>query len=183
MPDLSYILEGIDPHVVDRARKVKAVICDVDGVLTNGGIIYDDNGKEFKVFNVKDGQIISHLKRNGIAVGVITGRESDVVKYRCNELKLDFHHHGIKDKLKTYRAILQNYGWEASETAYLGDDLIDIAVLRECGLAITPADAPPYVQHFAHHVTRQNGGRGVLREAGDIILTAQDKMKAIIEEL
>lgn len=87
---------------VQKAENIKAIIFDIDGVMTDGGIIYDDTGLEYKRYNVKDGQIISHLKRLGFTVGAITGRESDVVKNRCIELKLDFHKHGVKDKLIEY---------------------------------------------------------------------------------
>lgn len=183
MPDLSYILQGLEDNIIQKARNIKAIICDVDGVLATGGIIYDDDGKEYKVFNVKDGQIVRHLKENGIAVGVITGRESDVVKYRCQELKFNFHHHGIKDKLKVYREELSRHGWEPSEVAYLGDDLVDISIFKVTGLAICPSDAPGYVKEFAHMTTEKKGGQGVLREAADIILTAQQKLSLIIDNL
>ncbi|MGB3181854.1 MAG: HAD-IIIA family hydrolase [Cyclobacteriaceae bacterium] len=183
MPDLSYILKGVEESTIERARNIKAIVCDVDGVLANGAIIYDDDGKEYKVFNVKDGQIIRHLKESGLKVGVITGRESDVVKFRCKELKFDFHHHGIKDKLKVYREELDRYGLKPSEVAYLGDDLVDVSIFKVTGLAICPSDAPGYIKEFAHLVTKSKGGQGVLREAADIILTAQEKMSEIIDKL
>ncbi len=90
-------------NCIEKAKNIKAIIFDIDGVMTDGGIIYDDRGLEYKRYNVKDGQIISHLKRLGFIVGAITGRESDVVKNRCKELKLNFHKHGVKDKLVEYK--------------------------------------------------------------------------------
>ena len=122
----------------EKAKKIKAILFDVDGVLTDGGIIYDDSGLEYKRYNVKDGQIISHLKRLGFVVGAITGRESDVVKNRCVELKLDFHKHGIKDKLVEYAYFKKEYNLKDEEVAYIGDDIIDLSILVKFRLVILP---------------------------------------------
>lgn len=174
------ILKQYSSSQIERAAKIKAIITDVDGVLTDGGIIYDNDGKEYKRFNVKDGQIISHLKRAGILVGAITGRESDVVKFRCRELQFDFHFHGAKDKLKIYKEIKAKYNLEDEEIAYLGDDIIDIPILLTCGLGIVPSDAIAYLYDYANIITFSKGGGGVLREAADLILAAQGKMQNIL---
>lgn len=175
------IIKQYSPSQLEKAAKIKAIITDVDGVLTDGGIIYDNDGKEFKRFNVKDGQIISHLKRAGILVGAITGRESEVVKFRCKELQFDFHFHGAKDKLKIYQDIKEKYHLKDEEIAYLGDDIIDIPILTICGLGIVPSDAIAYVYDYASIITFAKGGGGVLREAADFILAAQGKMEDIIQ--
>lgn len=174
------ILNQYSSSQIEKASKIKAIFCDVDGVLTDGGIIYDNNGNEFKKFNVKDGQIMSHIKRAGILIGAITGRESDVVKFRCQELNFDFHHHGVKDKLKIYQELKEKYLLKDEEIAYLGDDIIDIPILLICGMGIVPSDALSYVFDYANVITLAKGGGGVLREAADFILASQGKMEEII---
>jgi len=112
--------------IQEKARKIRAILTDVDGVLTDGGIIYDNAYNEFKRFNVKDGQIVSHLIRLGFIVGAITGRESDVVKKRMAELRFTFHRHGIKDKLAEYEEIKRTYRLEDEEIAYIDRSLYSV---------------------------------------------------------
>lgn len=164
------------------AHKIKVIICDVDGVLTAGGIIYDNSGNELKIFNVKDGQIMKLLLNSGLKVGAITGRASDVVRNRMKEMGMDFHYHGIKDKLKQYETIKQALGFKDEEVAFLGDDIIDIPILQRCGLPISPGDAKPYVQNYARIVTRSKGGEGVLREIGDFILAARGEFEHALQQ-
>lgn len=166
---------------INKAKKVKAILFDVDGVLTDGGIIYDNTGVEYKKYNVKDGQIISHLKRFGFTVGAITGRESDVVKNRCKELKLDFHRHGVKDKLKEFNVFKEDYNLNDSDIAYIGDDIIDLPILTRCGLSVTPADVRKYMQENVDIVTNVKGGEGVLRDVADFVLNAQGLLEELIE--
>jgi 3-deoxy-D-manno-octulosonate 8-phosphate phosphatase (KDO 8-P phosphatase) len=165
-----------------KAKKIKAILFDVDGVLTDGGIIYDDTGLEYKRYNVKDGQIISHLKRFGFVVGAITGRESDVVKNRCIELKLDYHKHGVKDKLVKYENFKSEYNLEDSQIAYIGDDIIDLSILVRCGLSATSNDARTYIKEHVDIVTNSKGGEGVLRDIADYILDSQDLLEKMIKE-
>ena len=166
----------------EKSKKIKAILFDVDGVLTDGGIIYDNNGLEYKRYNVKDGQIISHLKRLGFIVGAITGRESDVVKNRCVELKLDFHKHGIKDKLEEYNNFQKKYNLKDEEIAYIGDDIIDLSILTRCGLSATPNDARIYMKENVDIITDSKGGEGVFRDVADYILEAQDILQQLIKE-
>ena len=175
------LLQAYPKDVLERAARIKAIITDVDGVLTTGGIIYDNSGNEFKVFNVKDGQIMKMLQWAGIFVGAITGRESQVVKKRMDELGMDVHYHGIKDKAGQYQAILKEFNFKDEEVAYLGDDIIDIPIFKHCGLAICPADAKPYVRVHAHLVTYSAGGGGVFREAGDLIMAAKGVFENAME--
>jgi 3-deoxy-D-manno-octulosonate 8-phosphate phosphatase (KDO 8-P phosphatase) len=165
-----------------KAQNIKAILFDVDGVLTDGGIIYNDNSIEYKRYNVKDGQIISHLKKYGFVVGAITGRESDVVKNRCVELKLDYHKHGVKDKLVEYENFKQQYSLEDIQIAYIGDDIIDLSILIRCGLSATPNDARNYIKNEVDIVTSSKGGEGVLRDIADYILDAQDLLQQILKE-
>lgn len=165
-----------------KAQNIKAIIFDIDGVMTDGGIIYDDTGLEYKRYNVKDGQIISHLKRLGFTVGAITGRESDVVKNRCNELKLNFHKHGVKDKLVEYENFKKEYSFEDSQIAYIGDDIIDLSILVRCGLSVTPADARKYMKNEVDIVTSSKGGEGVFRDIADFILKSQNLLKDLLEQ-
>ena len=163
-----------------KAKKVKAILFDVDGVLTDGGIIYDNNGLEYKKFNVKDGQIVSHLKKLGFVVGAITGRESDVVKNRCNELKLDFHKHGIKDKLVEYESFKKTFSLIDEQISYIGDDIIDLSILSRCGLSATPHDARSYMQKNVDIVTQSKGGEGVFRDLADYILESQNLLEELL---
>lgn len=165
-----------------KAKNIKVILFDVDGVLTDGGIIYDDNGIEYKRYNVKDGQIISHLKKYGFVVGAITGRESDVVKNRCIELKLDYHKHGVKDKLVEYENFKSEYNLEDTQISYIGDDIIDLSILVRCGLSATPNDAREYIKGEVDIVTATKGGEGVLRDIADYILDAQDLLENLIKD-
>ncbi|HIM75980.1 MAG TPA: HAD-IIIA family hydrolase [Campylobacterales bacterium] len=166
--------------VKEKAKNIKAIVFDVDGVLTDGGIIYDNSGMEIKRFNVKDGQIISHLKKAGFIVGAITGRDSQVVKNRCKELKLDFHFHGSSDKLVQYNKIKEEYNLKDNQIAYIGDDIIDLPILTRCGLSATPSDARKYIKKYVDFVIPSKGGEGALRDLADFILEEQNLLEAII---
>ena len=161
-------------------KDIKAIVFDVDGVLTDGGIIYDNSGLEIKRFNVKDGQIISHLKRLGFIVGAITGRNSQVVRNRCEELKLDFHYHGSSDKLVQYEKIKNDYNLQDENIAYIGDDIIDLPILSRCGLSATPNDAREYIKKHVDYITPSKGGDGALRDFADMILEKQGLLKELI---
>lgn len=169
-------------NCIQKAKNIKAILFDIDGVMTDGGIIYDDTGLEYKRYNVKDGQIISHLKRLGFKIGAITGRESDVVKNRCIELKLDFHKHGVKDKLVEYDNFKKKYNFEDSHIAYIGDDIIDLSILVRCGLSVTPADAREYMKKEVDIVTSSKGGDGVFRDVADFIIESQNLLNRLLEE-
>jgi 3-deoxy-D-manno-octulosonate 8-phosphate phosphatase (KDO 8-P phosphatase) len=138
---------------------------------------------EIKRFNVKDGQIISHLKKNGIVVGAITGRNSQVVKNRCEELKLDFHFHGSSNKLIQYQKIKEEYNLSDEEIAYIGDDIIDLPILTRCGLSSTPNDARAYIKQYTDYITPSKGGDGALRDLADMILEEQNLLEKIIKNI
>ncbi|REG91575.1 KdsC family phosphatase [Algoriphagus antarcticus] len=173
----------ISEEVWERAANIKLVITDIDGVMTDGGIIYDDNKLEFKKFDVKDGLIVHHLRKNGLMVGAITGRESYVVQNRCEELKFDFHYHGVKNKGKKFDEVLETLELQADEVAYIGDDLIDLPILARVGLSVVAQDAMEYVKPIAHYISRFDGGKGVFREVGDLLLHARGQLVPIINTL
>ena len=149
---------------------IRLLLTDVDGVMTDGGIIYDANGVETKVFNVKDGHGIKMLQRHGIEVGIITGRTSQVVDLRAKELGIEILYQGALKKLESYLDIKQKTGLLDSQIAYIGDDIIDVPVMRRVIFAAAPADALIEAKNAAHSVTSHAGGRGAVREVCDLIL-------------
>lgn len=180
---VSEYLAHVPESVFEKARSIKVLITDIDGVLTDGGIIYDDNGIEYKKYNVKDGLIVQHLRKAGFLVGAITGRTSPVVESRCEELKFDFHYHGIKDKGRKLAEVLEIMEVAVEEVAFIGDDLIDLPVMSRVGLVFAPADALPYVKGVAHYTSSFAGGQGVFREIADILLHSKGQLVPLIESL
>lgn len=167
---------------VKKASLIKAIFFDVDGVLTDGKIIYDENGKETKTFHVRDGLIISYLKKAGILTGAISGRESAAVTKRFAELKIDFCHQGIVDKAMAFEKLIAHYDLKSREVAFIGDDLNDLPVFRLAGFAVCPADTCDYIKEEAHLVTRAKGGQGVLREVADLVLEAKGLLQKILKD-
>ena len=165
---------------IKKASIIKAIFFDVDGVLTDGKIIYDENGKEIKTFHVRDGLIISYLKKAGILTGAISGRESAAVSKRFAELKIDFCHQGIVDKAMVFEKLMVHYKLKAKEVAFIGDDLNDLPVFRLAGMAICPADTLEYIKEKADLVTKARGGEGVLREVADLILEAKGFLEKVL---
>lgn len=149
---------------------IKLLLLDVDGVMTDGGIVYDGNGLETKVFNVKDGHGIKMLQRHGIQVGVITGRTSAVVDIRARELGIELLYQGALKKLESYADVKRKTGLDDRQIAYMGDDVIDVPVMRRVGFAVAPPDALPEVLAVADYVSSRSGGRGAVREVCDLIL-------------
>jgi len=178
---LKQILSRYSKEQLKKAKNIKAIFFDVDGVLTDGGIIYDDNGIETKKFNVKDGYIISHLKKAGIIVGIITGRDSKVVSHRAAELKLDFCHQGIVDKFSVFEKLVEFHKLRKKQVAYIGDDINDLTTLMACGFSVCPADAMSYLKNQVDLVTLAKGGEGVVREVADLILASQGVMEKILK--
>ena len=166
---------------IKKASNIKAIFFDVDGVLTDGKIVYDDSGKEIKNFHVKDGLIISYLKKAGILTGGISGRESPAVARRFAELKIDFCHQGIVDKAMAFEKLILHYNLKSKEVAFIGDDLNDLPVFRLAGFAVCPADTFDYIKEKADLVTKAKGGEGVLREVADLILEAKGYLEKILK--
>ncbi|GAB7027647.1 KdsC family phosphatase [Geotalea toluenoxydans] len=159
--------------LTDRLKNIRLLLLDVDGVMTDGRIIFDSNGIESKFFNVKDGHGIKMVQRAGIEVGIISGRESQVVVNRAAELAIGIVYQKCLDKLTPYLKILEATGLDHSQVAFVGDDVIDIPVMRRAGFAAAPADAVAEVIPYAHFVTRNRGGWGAVREVCDLLLKEQ----------
>ena len=178
---MKQILSSYTKEQIKKAGEIKAIFFDVDGVLSDGKIILDDTGREIKNFNVKDGYIISHLKKAGIVVGAISGRESGATTKRCAELKVDFCHQGIVDKASVFEKLVKHYKFRAKEVAFIGDDINDLGVFKMAGLSVCPADTFDYIKDKADLVTYAKGGKGVLREVADLVLAARGEMEKILK--
>jgi 3-deoxy-D-manno-octulosonate 8-phosphate phosphatase (KDO 8-P phosphatase) len=155
-------------------RGIRLLLLDVDGVMTDGGIIYDGNGLETKVFNVKDGHGIKMLQRYGIEVGIISGRSSVVVDVRARELGIELVYQGALKKLVSYEDVKRKTGLQDSQIAYMGDDIIDVPVMRRVGFSAAPSDALQEAHAAAHYVASRGGGKGAVREVCDLILKGRD---------
>lgn len=163
-----------------KAVKIKLLILDVDGVMTDGTIWIDDRAREQKGFNVKDGLGMRCLMKNGIDVAVITSRQSEVVARRAGELGLREVHQAVSDKRFTFYQILEKRGLTGDQVCYMGDDLPDLPLLKEVGLSVAVADAAREVRDQADFVTENRGGQGAVREVCELILKAQDKWDGIV---
>ncbi|RUM88388.1 MAG: phenylphosphate carboxylase subunit delta [Thermodesulfatator sp.] len=166
-------------EVLRRARRIKLLLLDVDGVLTEGRIIVDARGQEIKQFYVQDGLGIKLLQREGIEVGILSSRVSAPVSFRARELELSVVVQGQIEKLPLYEKIRDERGLQDEEVAYIGDDWVDLPILRRVGLAVTVPEAWPPVKRFVHYITSRPGGRGAVREVCDLILTAQGKWEGL----
>jgi len=167
--------------ILKIAKNIKLVIFDVDGVLTDGGIYFTDDGREIKKFNVKDGLGLSWLARSDITVAIITGRTSPIVAERMKALKINHVYQGRMNKLETYHNLLDALHLNHSQVAYVGDDAIDVPIMQECILPIAVADAHDSAKSVAKWVTNNKGGYGAGREVCDLLLNTQNKMVEILK--
>ena len=165
----------------EQLKKIKLLLLDVDGVLTEGEIIYNDHGSETKVFNVKDGVGIRLLLDAGIRVGIVTGRRCEALRHRCRNLGLDLLFDAVHDKSAVLETILAETGLTATETAFMGDDLPDIPLMNRVGLAVAVADAAAAVCARADITTAAGGGRGAVREICEAILKAQNLWPEVLQ--
>ena len=166
----------------DRCRGIELVLSDVDGVLTDGGIIFDNEGIETKRFHIRDGLGIKLWQRAGFQFGILTGRTSHIVRIRALELGLDIIRQGFDEKLPAAREILQQKSLEFTQVCYIGDDLTDLPVIRRVGLGVAVADAAPEVRTAAHLVTQQRGGAGAVRELIETLLKAKNRWDDLIRK-
>jgi 3-deoxy-D-manno-octulosonate 8-phosphate phosphatase (KDO 8-P phosphatase) len=166
-------LKQKNKKIIKKAKKIKAILTDVDGVLTDGGIYFSSNGEEIKKFNVKDGQIVSFLQQENIFVGIITGRKSSIVETRVEELNLDYFQQGIANKFNSFKLFQIKFNLKNSEIAYIGDDINDIPIFKKCGLSATPKDSRKYIKKHVDYVTKSNGGKGAFRDFADFILESK----------
>ena len=164
-------------NLVKRAESIKFLLLDVDGVLTDGLIYMDGDGKETKAFHIHDGHGLYQLQDAGIRVGLVSGRASRVIDFRAKELGITEAHQGVSNKLPVYLDILKRYKLQDEQMAYVGDDVIDIPILERAGLAIAVANAVKQVKAKAHMVTVRSGGQGAVREVADFLLYAQNRVE------
>jgi 3-deoxy-D-manno-octulosonate 8-phosphate phosphatase (KDO 8-P phosphatase) len=166
--------------LADRCGRIELLIADVDGVLTDGSIIYGDTGVEIKAFHVRDGAGLKLWQAAGKQAALISGRASRAVEVRAAEVGIEWVVQGAAEKLPAYRHVLTAAGVRPEQACYFGDDVPDLPVLAQCGLAVAVADACPEVRAAAHYVTRAAGGRGAVREVIELILRCQGKWPRIV---
>jgi 3-deoxy-D-manno-octulosonate 8-phosphate phosphatase (KDO 8-P phosphatase) len=164
-----------------QAKKIKLIIFDVDGVLTDGGLYFSDEGIEIKRFNALDGLGIKLLKQNNIEPAIISARKSANVAHRMKNLGIEHFYQGQTDKKIAYQKLINKLSLRADEVAYMGDDIIDLPVMLQVGLPIAVANAHDLVKNNACFITKKNGGHGAVREVCDFILKAQDKFDIAME--
>lgn len=162
-------------------KNIRAILFDIDGVLTDGSITLDANGEEIKSFNVRDGQLIHFMQSQGFIFGAISGRKSNSLEFRLKEMNVDFVRLGAKNKYIVLHEFLKEYKLNESEVGYIGDDVIDVEVLKFVGYSFAPRDACTYVKDIVKMVTNAHGGEGVLREVIDGIINNNQKLKSALK--
>ena len=167
--------------ILDKAAKIKLVIFDVDGVLTDGGLILGENGNEYKIFHVRDGQGLVMLRDSGCQIAVITARESKIVAERMAALDIKYVYQGQNEKGRALDDLLEKLGILDEEVAYVGDDLIDLPAMTRVGFSIAVADAHPMVVKIADWRTNKPGGRGAAREVCELIMQAHGTLETQIQ--
>jgi len=167
--------------LIEKAKHIRLVIFDVDGVLSTGALTYGPNGTETKTFHVHDGVGMKLLTKSGIAIGIITGRKSDIVTQRMQELDIEHVYQGYSDKIPAYEDLKQKLQLDDHQIAYVGDDLPDLPLLRRVGLGITVPNAPKIMHKHAAWTTTMKGGKGAAREVCEFIMTAQGSFNAALQ--
>lgn len=165
-----------------RAKEIKLLLLDVDGVLTDGSLLYTNSGEEAKSFNTQDGFGLRLLQELDIATGVITARRSEIVARRCTELKMSHVYQGARNKNEAFKAILSQTGFKPFQVAYMGDDWLDLVLLQQVGLALAPANCAPELMDIAHYITSRPGGKGAVRDACDLIIEAQGATDQLLQK-
>ena len=176
------MFKTLDKDIQNRAEKIELAIFDVDGVLTNGGLILGENGNEYKAFHSRDGLGLVMLRDSGCHIAVISGRTSSIVSERMAALGIESVYQGQNDKGKALEGLLNELNVDAQATAYVGDDFIDLPAMRRVGLAIAVADAHPMVIKHAHWITKEKGGHGAAREVCELIMHARGTLDSQIKQ-
>jgi 3-deoxy-D-manno-octulosonate 8-phosphate phosphatase (KDO 8-P phosphatase) len=164
--------------LVSRAKLIRLVAFDVDGVLTDGGLYYSDSGEEFKRFNSLDGHGLKMLRASGVEIAIITGRTSRCVEARARNLNIAHVYQGVENKLEAMVGLLNKLKLSRDAAAYMGDDVVDLTVMRHVGLAISVPESPQLVREHSGYVTQRGGGHGAVREACEMIMSAQGTLEA-----
>jgi 3-deoxy-D-manno-octulosonate 8-phosphate phosphatase (KDO 8-P phosphatase) len=168
--------------LIERARQVRLILLDVDGVLTDGKILLHPDGTESKQFHIRDGTGIVLAQKAGVRVGLLSARQSAATTERARQLRIDIVRQGSLDKLTTFEALLAELDMQAHQVAFMGDDLLDLPVLARVGLSATPADAVPEVRGAVHWISQARGGDGAVRELTELVLKAQDRWAPLVAE-
>lgn len=172
----------VNPAVTEKAKKIRMVIFDVDGVLTDGSLFIGDDKQEYKAFNSKDGHGMKMLIRSGVDIGIITGRTSKVVEHRVADLGIKQVYQGCHDKLPVYEKLVDKLKLAHDEIAFVGDDIVDLPIMLKTGLAITVNDGHTLVKKYSHWATPSNGGRGAAREICEMIMHAQNNYESAVQQ-
>ena len=167
--------------ILEKAKKIKLVVFDVDGVLTNGQIIIGDDGEEYKAFHSRDGHGMKLLQFTGVEIAIITGRTSRTVEHRMQSLGIKYVYQGQRVKLPVFQQLIKELKLSPEECAYVGDDWVDLSIMSRVGLAIAVQDAAPIVKKHAHFITTSNGGHGAAREVCELIMEGQGNLQDQIE--
>ncbi|WP_438970298.1 3-deoxy-manno-octulosonate-8-phosphatase KdsC [Methylophaga sp.] len=167
--------------ILEKAKKIKLVVFDVDGVLTDGRIIIGDDGEEYKAFHSRDGHGMKLLQYTGVEIAIITGRTSKTVEHRMTSLGIKHVYQGKRIKLPVFEALVRELGLSADECAYVGDDWVDLSIMSRVGLAVAVQDADAVVKKHAHWITPSNGGHGAAREVCELIMEGQGNLQDQIE--
>ncbi|MCP4288034.1 MAG: 3-deoxy-manno-octulosonate-8-phosphatase KdsC [Gammaproteobacteria bacterium] len=168
-------------EILERAARIKLVVFDVDGVLTDGSLYLGDDGLEYKAFNAKDGLGMKMLQRSGVKIGIITARNSHVVALRMESLGIEHLYQGQENKLPAFKDLQQKLRLDTEQIAYVGDDVVDLPIMRHVGLAIAVQDAHKLAIEHAHWKTVACGGRGAAREVCELLLEAQGNLSSALE--
>ncbi len=163
----------IADHIIEKAKKIKLLILDVDGVMTDNRLFYNDEGVETKTFYTRDGHGMVLLQKSNIEIGIITGRKSQLVTNRMKDLKVKHVYQGVPDKLPTFTKLVEELGLELDEIAYVGDDILDLPILMRIGLSVTPSDGDDEVKPRVDYISKYEGGRGCVREVCEILMRSQ----------
>lgn len=169
-------------NYIAQASKVKLFVLDVDGVLTDGSITYTHTGDEVKTFNCRDGFGLNILQKIGVEVALITARKSGALTRRAEDISIKHVFQGIRNKVKVFNELIENVGVTYDETAYMGDDWLDLSLLSRVGFAATVADGDSEVKKYAHYIASKNGGCGAVREVCDLIIDAKGKRQELLNE-
>jgi 3-deoxy-D-manno-octulosonate 8-phosphate phosphatase (KDO 8-P phosphatase) len=166
------LMQVASPELIERARKIKLVLFDVDGVLTDGRLYLDNRGEEYKAFNSRDGHGLKMLQRNGVEVGIITGRTSQIVEHRTKELGIRHVRQGCADKFPAYEQLRRELELDHEQVGFVGDDIVDLPIMLRVGLAVCPQDGNFLVKRHSHWVTPNDGGRGCARDVCELLMLA-----------
>lgn len=174
-------VSAYDPLLLERAARIRSLVLDVDGVLTDGQLYFDNQGNELKAFATRDGLGLRALQSQGVLLALITGRRSEIVARRAENLGIEHVYQGRNDKLNAFNELVEATGIDPQATCYAGDDWVDIPLLERVGLAVAVADADAVVRQRVHWITSRPGGRGAVREICDLILAARGLDRHVLD--